>query len=72
MVRSYRHRLSLFVERTIGLEEYGALLSFDKEELENELNNIRNKLLRNKEMFSILEAQVNMLLKWFRRRRKYD
>jgi len=71
MVRSYRHRLSLFVERTVGLEEYGRLLSFNKEELENELNNIRNKLLRNKGMFSILEAQVDMLLKWFRRGREY-
>ena len=68
IIRSYRHRLNLFVHRTIGLEEYGALLPLNKEELENELKYVRDELLRNKDMFLVLEGQVDILLKWFGRK----
>lgn len=67
IVRSYRYRISQFVDRTIGLEEYSSLLPLKREELENTLKREKENLLKRKEMFPILEAQLAILLRWFRR-----
>lgn len=68
IVRSYRHRLHLFINKTIGLEEYGSLLTLNKEELEDKLKDVRDRLLKNKDKFEILERQVG--LKWFGREKE--
>ena len=66
-VRSYRNRLNQFVDHTIGLEEYSSLLHLEREKLENVLKKEIENLLKRKETFPILEAQLAILLKWFRR-----
>mgnify|MGYP000176751624 CR=1 FL=1 len=67
ITRSYRYRLNQFINRTIGIEKYTSLLGLSKEELEARLREDVEKLLRREDSFPLLEAQLNILLKWFRR-----
>lgn len=75
IIRSYRNRLHQFVDRTIGSEEYGFLFSLNKEELEKMLKEDKEKLLKRKDIFPLLEGQLLILLKWFGRglrRERYE
>ncbi|MGC9086012.1 MAG: hypothetical protein ACP5IT_07495 [Thermoproteota archaeon] len=64
IVKSYRYRLSQFVNKTIGLENFVSLLQLRREELENALIKEKENLLKRKNEFPILEAQLAILLKW--------
>lgn len=64
IVRSYRYRLNLFVDRTIGLDSFASLLHLKREELENMLIKEKENLLKRRREFPILEAQLAVLLKW--------
>lgn len=67
IVRSYRNRLDQFIDRTIGLEGYAFLIKLSKEELEKKLKEDVEELLKSKDSFPMLEAQLSILLRWFRR-----
>jgi hypothetical protein len=67
IVRSYRNRLNQFIDHTIGLKEYSFLLSLNKEELKKMLEEDKEKLLKRKDLFPILEGQLLILLRWFGR-----
>jgi len=67
IVRTYRYRLNQFVDRTIGHKHYALLLTSSKADLEERLAKDVRELLGNKDLFPLLEAQVKILLRWFRR-----
>jgi len=67
LVRQYRGRLNKFVSKTIGFEEYGKLLPLKTEELERRLKDSNKKLQDRKNEFPILEGQLSILLRWFRK-----
>jgi len=70
IVRSYRYRLELFVNKTIGLAEYGILLSLTKSELEQKLIDIKDRLLKNKQIFPELKRLIPLFLKQFKKRKE--
>jgi hypothetical protein len=67
IVRAYRYRLNQFVDRTIGHEQYALLLTSSKADLEETLAKDVRELLGNRDLFPLLEAQVKILLRWFKR-----
>jgi flagellar biosynthesis component FlhA len=67
IVEAYRHRLNQFIDRTIGFKEYTTIIGLPREKLEKLLKEDVKKLLERGETFLLLEAQLSILLKWFRR-----
>jgi hypothetical protein len=67
LVRAYRYRLNQFISHTIGIEKYVSILGLTREELEESLKEDVEELLKRKEAFPLLEAQLSILLRWFGR-----
>lgn len=66
IVEAYRNRLGFFVNRTIGLEEYGSLLPLTTRELAEDLGKEKKKLLDKKDIFSRLANRIEELSRLYR------
>jgi hypothetical protein len=67
LVRAYRNRLDQFISHTIGIEKYVSILGLTREGLEESLKKDVEELLKRKEAFPLLEAQLSILLRWLGR-----
>jgi hypothetical protein len=67
LIRAYRNRLYQFISHTIGTEKYVSILGLTRKELEESFKKDVEELLKRKEAFPLLEAQLNILLRWFGR-----